>query len=113
MFNRWLLTTTTAAVLAFSALSVQAETPAQGGEIVVTYKDDITRELDALASTSQVENELAAMKAQLSLGAAPQAAAPALGAGSGAKAPAAAAQIEDADVVEEASVEEASAEERA
>ncbi|WP_022909672.1 PspA/IM30 family protein [Aestuariimicrobium kwangyangense] len=36
-----------------------------------TYKDDITRELDALASTSQVENELAAMKAQLSVGSAP------------------------------------------
>lgn len=36
-----------------------------------TYKDDITRELDALASTSQVENELAAMKAQLSVGAGP------------------------------------------
>ncbi|WP_203569169.1 PspA/IM30 family protein [Aestuariimicrobium ganziense] len=36
-----------------------------------TYKDDITRELDSLASTSQVENELAAMKAQLSLGSGP------------------------------------------
>ena len=36
-----------------------------------TYKDDITRELDALASTSQVENELAAMKAQLSVGSGP------------------------------------------
>jgi phage shock protein A len=36
-----------------------------------TYKDDITRELDALASTSQVENELAAMKAQLAVGSGP------------------------------------------
>lgn len=37
-------------------------------------KDDITRELDQLASTSEVENELAALKSQLSLGsgAAPQ-----------------------------------------
>ncbi|SDB80110.1 phage shock protein A (PspA) family protein [Raineyella antarctica] len=34
-------------------------------------QDDITRELDQLASTSQVENELAAMKQQLSLGASP------------------------------------------
>ena len=42
MFNRWLLSTTTAAVLAFSSLTAHAETPAQGGEIVVTYKDDIT-----------------------------------------------------------------------
>ena len=42
MFNRWLLSTTTAAVLAFSSLTAYAETPAQGGEIVVTYKDDIT-----------------------------------------------------------------------
>lgn len=33
-----------------------------------TYKDDITRELDQLASTSSVENELAAMKSQLALG---------------------------------------------
>ena len=30
-----------------------------------TYKDDITRELDALASDSAVENELAAMKAAM------------------------------------------------
>ncbi|WP_421577741.1 ABC transporter substrate-binding protein [Shinella sp. M31] len=42
MFNRWILTTSTAAVLAFSPLLAHAETPAQGGEIVVTYKDDIT-----------------------------------------------------------------------
>ena len=42
MFNRWLLSTAAAAVLAFSPLAAQAETPAQGGEIVVTYKDDIT-----------------------------------------------------------------------
>ena len=33
-----------------------------------TVKDDITRELDALASDSSVENELAAMKAQLTGG---------------------------------------------
>jgi len=37
------------------------------------YKDDITRELDALASQSAVDNELAAMKAQLAASApAPQ-----------------------------------------
>ena len=49
-----------------------------------SYKDDITRELDALASTGDVENELAAMKQQLSIGGggAPQSA-PALGAGAG------------------------------
>ncbi len=33
-----------------------------------TYKDDITRELDALASDSAVENELASMKNQLQIG---------------------------------------------
>ena len=33
-----------------------------------TYKDDITRELDALASDSSVESELAAMRAQLTGG---------------------------------------------
>ncbi len=41
-----------------------------------SFKDDITRELDSLASTSQVENELAALKASmgaLTTGAAPQA----------------------------------------
>ncbi len=31
-----------------------------------TYKDDITRELDQLASSSQVENELAALRAKVS-----------------------------------------------
>ncbi|HSO70035.1 MAG TPA: PspA/IM30 family protein [Arachnia sp.] len=36
-------------------------------------KDDITRELDALASDSTVENELAALKAQLTGGPAPRA----------------------------------------
>ena len=36
-----------------------------------SYKDDITRELDALASDSSVENELAAMRAQLTGGAEP------------------------------------------
>jgi len=36
-----------------------------------TYKDDITRELDALASTSAVENELESLKSQLGIGAAP------------------------------------------
>ena len=34
-----------------------------------TYKDDITRELDALASDASVENELAAMRSQLTGGA--------------------------------------------
>ena len=37
-----------------------------------TYKSDIERELDALASDSQVENELAALKSQLQIGGAPQ-----------------------------------------
>jgi len=41
-----------------------------------TAKDDITLEQEALASTSDVENELASMKA--ALGAGPAAAAPAL-----------------------------------
>jgi phage shock protein A len=41
-----------------------------------TAKDDITLELEALASTSDVESELASMKA--ALGAGPPAAAPAL-----------------------------------
>ena len=41
-----------------------------------TAKDDITLELEQLASTSEVENELARMKA--SLGAGPAAAAPAI-----------------------------------
>lgn len=38
-----------------------------------SYKDDITRELDALASDSSVENELAAMRSQLTGGSAPAA----------------------------------------
>ncbi len=49
-----------------------------------TVKDDITRELDALASDSSVENELAAMKAQLTGGSA--ASRPELQAGSAAPA---------------------------
>ena len=49
-----------------------------------TVKDDITRELDALASDSSVENELAAMKAQLTGGSA--ASRPELRAGSAAPA---------------------------
>jgi len=36
-----------------------------------TYKDDITRELDSLASDAAVENELAAMKSQLAVGSGP------------------------------------------
>jgi len=42
-----------------------------------TFKDDITRELDALASSSQVENELAALRASLGQLPAGQGAAPA------------------------------------
>ena len=43
MFKSWLLGTTTAAMLAFLPLAAHAaDTPAQGGDIVVTYKDDIT-----------------------------------------------------------------------
>ncbi len=41
-----------------------------------TVKDDITRELDALSSSSQVENELAALKSQLQVGSGPAAATP-------------------------------------
>ena len=38
-----------------------------------TFKDDISRELDAMASSASVENELAAMKTQLGLDAGPAA----------------------------------------
>ncbi|EHS49304.1 ABC-type transporter, periplasmic subunit [Rhizobium sp. PDO1-076] len=40
MFKRWLLASTTAAVLAILPIAAQAQT--NGGDIVVTYKDDIT-----------------------------------------------------------------------
>ncbi|MFV0406805.1 MAG: PspA/IM30 family protein [Propioniciclava sp.] len=53
-----------------------------------TFQDDITRELDSLASDSQVENELAAMKASLgSLTAGPAGQTPQLSAPSAAAAP--------------------------
>ncbi|MBY3075057.1 ABC transporter substrate-binding protein [Rhizobium laguerreae] len=43
MFKRWLQQTTMATIVALAPLSVMAqETPKQGGDIVVTYKDDIT-----------------------------------------------------------------------
>ncbi|MGO7038253.1 ABC transporter substrate-binding protein [Rhizobium acaciae] len=43
MFKRWLQQTTMATMVALAPLSVMAqETPEQGGDIVVTYKDDIT-----------------------------------------------------------------------
>ncbi|WP_163874770.1 ABC transporter substrate-binding protein [Rhizobium laguerreae] len=43
MFKRWLQQTTMATMVALAPLSVIAqETPKQGGDIVVTYKDDIT-----------------------------------------------------------------------
>ncbi|MBY5819744.1 ABC transporter substrate-binding protein [Rhizobium leguminosarum] len=43
MFKRWLQRTTMATMVALAPLSVMAqETPKQGGDIVVTYKDDIT-----------------------------------------------------------------------
>lgn len=43
MFRNWLLATTTAALLAFVPLTGHAaDTAPQGGDIVVTYKDDIT-----------------------------------------------------------------------
>jgi peptide/nickel transport system substrate-binding protein/oligopeptide transport system substrate-binding protein len=43
MFKRWLQQTTMATMVAVTPLSVMAqETPKQGGDIVVTYKDDIT-----------------------------------------------------------------------
>jgi len=68
-----------------------------------TFKDDITRQLDAMASKSNVDNELAAMKQQLGITAAPDApaiegAAKAAGKGAAkaaAKAAAAVSQAED------------------
>ena len=43
MFRRLLLNSTTAALFALTPLTVNAQdTPSQGGDIVVTYKDDIT-----------------------------------------------------------------------
>ncbi|MBY5763076.1 ABC transporter substrate-binding protein [Rhizobium laguerreae] len=43
MFKRWLQQTTMATMVVLAPLSVTAEeTPKQGGDIVVTYKDDIT-----------------------------------------------------------------------
>ncbi|TBG74610.1 ABC transporter substrate-binding protein [Rhizobium leguminosarum] len=43
MFKRWLQQTTMATMVGVAPLSVMAqETPKQGGDIVVTYKDDIT-----------------------------------------------------------------------
>ncbi|MBY5580891.1 ABC transporter substrate-binding protein [Rhizobium leguminosarum] len=43
MFKRWLQQTTMATMVALAPLSVKAqEMPKQGGDIVVTYKDDIT-----------------------------------------------------------------------
>jgi len=43
MFKRWLQTTTMATMVALAPLSLMAqEMPKQGGDIVVTYKDDIT-----------------------------------------------------------------------
>ncbi|TCU15363.1 ABC transporter substrate-binding protein [Rhizobium sullae] len=43
MFKHWLQHTTTATMMALAPLSVMAqETPKQGGDIIVTYKDDIT-----------------------------------------------------------------------
>ncbi|QKK33942.1 ABC transporter substrate-binding protein (plasmid) [Rhizobium indicum] len=43
MFKRWLQQTTMATMVALAPLSVMAqEAPKQGGDIVVTYKDDIT-----------------------------------------------------------------------
>ncbi|TCB21037.1 ABC transporter substrate-binding protein [Rhizobium leguminosarum bv. viciae] len=43
MFKRWLQQTTMATMVVLAPLSVMAEeTPKQGGDIVVTYKDDIT-----------------------------------------------------------------------
>ena len=48
-----------------------------------TVQDDITRELDQLASTSQVELELQAMKQQIAVGSGPAAQQPALNRGAG------------------------------
>ena len=60
-------------------------------------KDDITRELDSLASTSQVENELAALKASMgALPGGPAAAAPQLSAGASGPVDAEVTEVEDA-----------------
>lgn len=64
-----------------------------------SYKDDITRELDAMAADASVENELAALKQQLSVGAGPAQQTAALPAGQEQRNPAAAVQIQDADIV--------------
>ena len=62
-----------------------------------TYKDDITRELDSLASSSQVENELAALKASMgALPGGPAAAAPQLSAGASGPVDAEVTEVEDA-----------------
>lgn len=50
-------------------------------DVTGSAQDDLTRELDQLASSSQVENELAAMKQQLALGGAPASAQQAIGQG--------------------------------
>ncbi|MBL7471016.1 ABC transporter substrate-binding protein, partial [Escherichia coli] len=42
MLNRWLRNTTMATVLVLSSLPAWAqETPKQGGDVLITYKDDI------------------------------------------------------------------------
>ena len=64
-----------------------------------SYKDDITRELDAMAADASVENELAALKQQLAVGAGPAQQTAALPAGQEQRNPAAAGQIQDADIV--------------
>lgn len=64
-----------------------------------SYKDDITRELDAMASGAAVENELAALKRQLAVGAGASQETAALPAGEAQRNPAAAQQIQDADIV--------------
>ena len=63
-----------------------------------SFKDDITRELDSLASSSQVENELASLKASMGAitsGSAPQSA-PQLAAGSAEPVDAEATEVADA-----------------
>jgi peptide/nickel transport system substrate-binding protein/oligopeptide transport system substrate-binding protein len=42
MLKRWLLQTTMATMVALAPLSAMAQAASQGGDIVVTYKDDIT-----------------------------------------------------------------------
>lgn len=55
MFNRWLLTTTTATVLAFSALSAKAETP---GRQFLSHAYEILKKVDEAMHLNVVSSEI-------------------------------------------------------